>query len=554
MVDLKKEAEIREAKEKIRSQNLTKLNFSKSEIENNQIDLDMKFAKILRRKLHYDAVIGEQEIYILSLIYMLQKRNVNAKKVGKYSEEFAKVKEEAEHLKERQTKFVEYSNLIEKAGGEGSKNKIDFSKLEKVDENMPYLQYVKNDPFYFADKERLQYIIRWGKKDFKEIPEKLLLQDRKGELKKDNEKYYFEYKRSQLTSHANYLAEEYAKLEGKLKHLEEVTKEVKEKNEKLKLDIVLMIRMKRGMDEVTEVEFLDTFDRQEEELNPNEFQKNDDDEEGLNNEMEPVSEEDINAEEQEIEEVKEEGAKFEDELDYSFSKEETKNSMGIDCGNSILTDTSDIINTNHELNVSYNKKLDNEKLNMEHNQALKCLTLENTLIKVKKLDIELKSKYLKLTKITKKIQEIVTGKNQIDQNQIAKLYEDKKKNLEENTAKRINIYEKKLRDINLEIRKKKDENEAFVTKIEKLKEDVSNTKDILDLDKQIGEGEEHNEESAKAGENKSTEIAELSKLKSKVSSYYEEIEYLRAELDKLRARTFPSFLQKPDNVIYPDEK
>ena len=54
--------------------------------------------------------------------------------------------------------------------------------------------------------------------------------------------------------------------------------------------------------------------------------------------------------------------------------------------------------------------------------------------------------------------------------------------------------------------------------------------------------------------NKSLEIAEVSKLKSIVKNYYEEIEYLRAELDKLRARTFPSFLQKPDNVIYPDEK
>ena len=37
----KKEMELREQKEKIRSQNLTKLNFHKSEIENNQIDLDM---------------------------------------------------------------------------------------------------------------------------------------------------------------------------------------------------------------------------------------------------------------------------------------------------------------------------------------------------------------------------------------------------------------------------------------------------------------------------------------------------------------------------------
>ena len=68
----RKEMELREQKEKIRSQNLTKLNFHKSEIENNQIDLDMKFVKILRKKLHYDTL--EQEIYILSLIQFLQRR------------------------------------------------------------------------------------------------------------------------------------------------------------------------------------------------------------------------------------------------------------------------------------------------------------------------------------------------------------------------------------------------------------------------------------------------------------------------------------------------
>jgi len=54
--------------------------------------------------------------------------------------------------------------------------------------------------------------------------------------------------------------------------------------------------------------------------------------------------------------------------------------------------------------------------------------------------------------------------------------------------------------------------------------------------------------------NKAVEIAEVTKLKNLVQQHYEEIEFLRNELDKLRARTFPSFLQKPDHIIYPDEK
>ena len=65
----------------------------------------------------------------------------------------------------------------------------------------------------------------------------------------------------------------------------------------------------------------------------------------------------------------------------------------------------------------------NEKINEDKN--------------AKYADYPEKMKYLKLTRVTKKIQEVVTGKEEINQAQIAKLYEDKKRNLEENTSKRI---------------------------------------------------------------------------------------------------------------------
>ena len=139
------------------------------------------------------------------------------------------------------------------------------------------------------------------------------------------------------------------------------------------------------------------------------------------------------------------------------------------------------------------------------------------------------------------------------------MYEDKKRNLEENTNKRIATLEKKLREISNDIKKKKEENTAFGYKFKSLKEDVEKTEQIIKLDEQIEAGNEiyggDEDQQHKANvANKSLEIAEVSRLKSIVKNYYEEIEYLRAELDKLRARTFPSFLQKPDNVIYPDEK
>ena len=203
-------------------------------------------------------------------------------------------------------------------------------------------------------------------------------------------------------------------------------------------------------------------------------------------------------------------------------------------------------------------KMDSERTNKDHTQMKQYLTLENELLQVQTMDITLKMKYLKLTRVTKKIQEVVTGKEEINQAQIAKLYEDKKRNLEENTSKRIATLDKKFREINNDIKKKVEENHAFNIKLNNLKEDVVKTQQIIDLDEDV----EKQDEIGYAGEehkpgvvpNKSLEIAEVSKLKSIVKNYYEEIEYLRAELDKLRARTFPSFLQKPDNVIYPDEK
>jgi len=94
----KKEMELREQKEKIRSQNLTKLNFHKSEIENNQIDLDMKFAKILRKKLHYDSVICEQEIYILSLMSLLNRREAIKKEKKKSETQLKETNDEEEKL------------------------------------------------------------------------------------------------------------------------------------------------------------------------------------------------------------------------------------------------------------------------------------------------------------------------------------------------------------------------------------------------------------------------------------------------------------------------
>ena len=138
-------------------------------------------------------------------------------------------------------------------------------------------------------------------------------------------------------------------------------------------------------------------------------------------------------------------------------------------------------------------------------------------------------------------------------------YDQKKKNLNENKKKRIEVMEKKMFEIQQEIKKKNNENQDFKLKLSKLQENVNLKKQIIDLD--TDDKDDANDDNGAKKKliflifrSKIFEIAEVTKLKNLVQQHYEEIEFLRNELDKLRARTFPSFLQKPDHVIYPDEK
>ena len=560
----RKEMELREQKEKIRSQNLTKLNFHKSEIENNQIDLDMKFAKILRKKLHYDTLVAEQEIYILSLIQLLQRREAIKKQKGTYETQLKESEEIEKKAKERKEKFeISNENLrgyIPTEDKEKDRQKPMESQAKGGNVNPQteeYLHSIKNDPYYFFDKQRLENIKLFGDKEYREfhINPEIKNQNQQMELKKYfDEKYYFDYKKKQFERHTQFLDSEYIIASDKAKELKAINDQIINDMEKLKLDYSIMIKLRRGQDEITDGAFMEKVNEENENrtLTEENNSENDNSQSGEEN-----ADENQNQENEEMENNAEENELEEQNMNV------IKYTLGVPVESSLLVDISNINELNQKLQGCYNKKMAAEKTNKDHTQMKQYLTLENELLQVLTMDITLKMKYLKLTRVTKKIQEVVTGKEEVNQQQIAKLYEDKKRNLEENTTKRIQTLDAKLKEINSDIRKKVEENTAFEYKLKNLKEDVEKTKQIIRLDAQI-EGEEDNynddEESKQMGKsskgpaNKSLEIAEVSKLKAIVKNYYEEIEYLRAELDKLRARTFPSFLQKPDNVIYPDEK
>ena len=227
---------------------------------------------------------------------------------------------------------------------------------------------------------------------------------------------------------------------------------------------------------------------------------------------------------------------------------------------SVLIDHTKIEELNKQINNVYYYQVQSLNKVNDHKEIESYMNLDLENINLEKHEIELKLRYLKLTRVTKKIQEVVTGREDVDQAQIGNIYDQKKKNLEENKKKREAIMDKKIYELRLEIDKKKKENLEFSIKLKKLMENVNLKEQIIMLDSEDKDQEEVQD--AKDVNNKNNkkkyknflEIARVTKLKNLVQQYYEEIEYLRTELDKLRARTFPSFLQKPDQILYPDEK
>jgi hypothetical protein len=486
---------------------------------------------------------------------LLNKREDIKKENEKYKVQLHEAEEEQNKLKQQNTKFETSINKIKEiySGGEDKIGKEKEGPKMPLNANDQFLQKIRNDPFYSYEKTRLENIRHYGDKDYKEVQINPDAKDQNKQLenKRVNDlKYYCDYKKKQFDRHQNYITNKFMKSKEKMNEYAKISQDTDSLMEKLKLNFALMIKMKRGQDEVTDDLFMEKEEKPEEQIIENDVDEN----------IEPGEDEqgDNIIPEEEIEEVPINQEEIDQRREEEQMQEFLKRSSGVPVENSMLIDREKIMELNDELQKYYRMKMDSERTNKDHTQMKQYLTLENELLQVQTMDITLKMKYLKLTRVTKKIQEVVTGKEEINQAQIAKLYEDKKRNLEENTSKRIATLDKKFREINNDIKKKVEENHAFNIKLNNLKEDVVKTQQIIDLDEDV----EKQDEMGYAGEehkpgvvpNKSLEIAEVSKLKSIVKNYYEEIEYLRAELDKLRARTFPSFLQKPDNVIYPDEK
>lgn len=116
--------------------------------------------------------------------------------------------------------------------------------------------------------------------------------------------------------------------------------------------------------------------------------------------------------------------------------------------------------------------------------------------------------------------------------------------LEENWKRKLEGIENKKKKLQKEISNKQAENEALEQRALILKSNVEQWLGIINL---LGEKKDNKE----AG--KFNEIALKRKLLDMLEQQTEEIHFLREELDRYRAKTFPSFAHVNQKYEHPDE-
>lgn len=181
---VKKEEEIKEKNDKIRSQNLTKLDNHKTKIKSLKADLDAKFLKIYKKKLYYDYRICEQTIYILALQRTLESREDLKNTVFDLKERIKEKQSKEEMLKKEYNSFEEAYFIfiskykeIEKLYYERNKSNKALENFEKtLLENLELTQSekeqllkIRTDPFYFSEREKFRNQKKYGAKSYKEL-------------------------------------------------------------------------------------------------------------------------------------------------------------------------------------------------------------------------------------------------------------------------------------------------------------------------------------------------------------------------------------------------
>mmetsp|Transcript_16750 Transcript_16750/g.22586 ORF Transcript_16750/g.22586 Transcript_16750/m.22586 type:complete len:190 (+) Transcript_16750:3039-3608(+) len=172
---------------------------------------------------------------------------------------------------------------------------------------------------------------------------------------------------------------------------------------------------------------------------------------------------------------------------------------------------------------------------------VKRLTLQIDDYKERALDVQ-------LYRVTKKTQEIIQGKYQKKDENDKKRLEDQIRQLEQNSTNRLKTYAAQKKKLLQEIKDKKRENAELESKARDLRMEVDQRQQIIDLKSAT------NKDSASDPRKQIMAIAHQRRMLDVIKQQEEEVMFLKDELDRLRARTFPSFAHIQNKADYPDER
>jgi hypothetical protein len=209
----------------------------------------------------------------------------------------------------------------------------------------------------------------------------------------------------------------------------------------------------------------------------------------------------------------------------------------------VATDYKDAILITENLITAENKKIERKgedkvrKMNeiLVAKTRLKFHETDSQIKDLKIIDYEQRAMDVQLYRVTKQTQEIIMQKNIKKDEDIKKRLDHQIRALEDNTKKRINDIQTKLKKMQRDMKDKDAESEELDRKARELKSQVEQRQQIIDL-KSAGTNDNDMDKSKKF-----KVVANARKMKDVIKQQEEEIMFLQDELDRLRARTFPSF-------------
>lgn len=237
----------------------------------------------------------------------------------------------------------------------------------------------------------------------------------------------------------------------------------------------------------------------------------------------------------------------------------------------MVTDYSDAIVVDQEVVESRNRRiteLGKDKVHIltkikEFRKSLSTLDWEHEMLALQTTDLEERTKDVHMLRVTKDLQSLLKGGEEGRNKAESDLLERKIEHLSEATEKKEQALKKQYSMLAHAAKLRKNENGMLEKKLRELQQNVIQREHIRRLRAPSGQPQktggggrvEEDEGAAKAAHAAFKELRSRQKLMEVAKKNTEEIEILHKELDRLRQRTFPSFVQlHEDRPANPDHR